>query len=69
MLPWTILRYVGYVYVWFTWHDILVGSRRSNMTRKMVDYSSLDSPYRSDKKHGDWYSLDTTDTWDLWKKK
>ncbi len=32
------------------------------MTRKMVDYSSRDSPYRSDEQHGDEYSFDIVDT-------
>jgi len=32
------------------------------MTRKMVDYNSQDSPYKSDEQHGDEYSLDIKDT-------
>ena len=32
------------------------------MTRKMVDYSSRDTPYKSDGKHSDGYSLDIADT-------
>lgn len=41
---------------------MLARSRRSKMTRRMVDYSSRDSPYRSNKKHGDEYSPDMADT-------
>ena len=32
------------------------------MTRKMVDYSSRDSPYRSNEKNGDEYSPHIADT-------
>ena len=42
---------------WFSWHGILVG-RISKMTRKIVDYNSQYSPYRSDEQHGDGYSHD-----------
>jgi len=41
---------------------MLVVRRISNMTRKMVDYSSQDSPYILDENHGDGYSLDIVDT-------
>jgi len=36
--------------------------RRVKMNNKMVDYSSQDSPYRSDEHHGDGYSPDIVDT-------
>lgn len=55
-LPWTSLRYVDYVCIWFIWHGMFAGGRRSKMKSKMVDYSPRDSPYRSDEKHDDEYS-------------
>lgn len=36
--------------------------RRSEMTRKMVDYSSGDFPYSSDEQQRDEYSLNIVDT-------
>lgn len=35
-----------FVYIWFIWHSMFARSKWSKMTRKMVDYSSWDSPYR-----------------------
>lgn len=39
------------------------------MTSKMVDYSSRDSPYRSDEQPRDEYALDITETLRILKEK
>ena len=56
-LPWTSLQYIGYVYISFIWHGVFVGRIRSEMTSRVVDYSSHDSPHRSTKNHGEDYSF------------
>ena len=43
--------------IWFFLHGKLAGRREFKMMRKMVDYSSHDSPYRSVGKQREEYSL------------
>jgi len=42
---------------------MFTGDIRLKMTRKMMDYSSQDSPYRSDEKPRDGYYPDIANTW------
>lgn len=48
---------------------MFVGDRRLEMTSIMVDYSSRDSPYRSNEQPRDEYSLDIADTFIILKEK
>ena len=56
-----LLRLFDYVYVWFIWHGMFARIILE-ITSKMVDYSSRDSPYRSYEQPRKGYSPNIEDT-------